>query len=200
MAATSTPVVAQGGLSTQQVQERPRQYGPNAVPEERPHPLLLLLRKFWSPVPWMLEVTLLLELALGRYTQAVIIAILLVLNAVLSFVQESRASNALSLLRQRLAIQVRVLRDGRWQLTLAQDLVPGDLVHVRMGDLTPADLLLHDGQLLVDQSALTGEPGPVEVGPGKAAYAGSTARRRTPGRGCAQRGAGASAVDAGVRR
>jgi H+-transporting ATPase len=177
MAATSTPVVAEGGLSAREAQERLRQHGSNAVPEERPHPLLLFLHKFWSPVPWMLEVTLLLELVLGRYTQAIIIAILLVLNAVLSFVQERRASNALSLLRQHLAIQVRVLRDGRWQLTLAQDLVPGDVVHVRMGDFTPADLLLHDGQILVDQSALTGESAPVEVGPGKAAYAGSTVRR-----------------------
>jgi H+-transporting ATPase len=113
MAATISPVVTEGGLSAQEAQERLRQYGPNAVPEERPHTLLLFLHKFWSPVPWMLEVTLLLELVLGKYTQAIIIAILLVLNAVLSFVQGSRASNALGLLRQHLAIQVRVLRDGR---------------------------------------------------------------------------------------
>lgn len=177
MAATGTPVVAKGGLSTQEAQARLQQYGPNAVPEERPHPLLLFLYKFWSPVPWMLEITLLLELVLGRHTQAVIIAILLVLNAVLSFAQERRASNALSLLRQRLTILVRVLRDGQWQLTPAQDLVPGDVVHVRMGDLAPADLLLHDGHILVDQSALTGESAPVEVGPGQTAYAGSTVRR-----------------------
>ncbi len=177
MTTTTTPAIAAGGLSAQEAQERLRQYGPNAVPEERPHPFLLLLHKFWSPVPWMLEVTLLVELGLGRYTQAIIIAILLVLNAVLSFVQEGRASNALSLLRQRLAIQVRVLRDGRWQLTLAQDLVPGDAIHVRMGDLAPADLLLQDGHILVDQSALTGESVPLEVGPGQAAHAGSTVRR-----------------------
>jgi len=177
MAATGTAVPAEGGLTSQEAQERLRQYGPNAVPEERPHPLLLLLHKLWSPVPWMLEVTLLLELFLGRYTQAIIIAILLVLNAILSFVQENRASNALVLLRQRLTIQVRVLRDGRWQLALAQDLVPGDVIHLRMGDLMPADVLLHDGHILVDQSALTGESTPLEIEPGKAAYAGSTVRR-----------------------
>ena len=91
MTTTITPAIATAGLSAQEAQERLRQYGPNAVPEERPHPLLLFLHKFWSPVPWMLEVTLLLELVLGRYTQAVIIAVLLVLNAVLSFVQERRA-------------------------------------------------------------------------------------------------------------
>jgi H+-transporting ATPase len=177
MPAAIMPVVAEGGLSAQEAQARLRQYGPNAVPEQRPHPLLLVLHKFWSPVPWMLEVTLLLELVLGRHTQAVIIAILLILNAVLSFAQERRASNALSLLRQHLAIQVRVLRDGRWQLKPAQDLVPGDVIHVRVGDLAPADLLLHDGHILVDQSALTGESVPVEIGPGKPVYAGSTVRR-----------------------
>jgi len=174
---TTTPAIGTTGLSAQEAQERLREYGPNAVPEERPHPFLLFLHKFWSPVPWMLEVTLLLELVLGRYTQAIIIAILLVLNAVLSFVQERRASNALQLLRERLTIQARALRDGRWQFVLAQDLVPGDVVHVRMGDLAPADLLLQEGQILVDQSALTGESAPVEVGPGKTAYAGSTVRR-----------------------
>ena len=177
MTRTITPVVAKGGLSDLEAQERLRQYGSNAVPEERPHPLMLFLRKFWSPVPWMLEITLLLELVLGKYTQAVIIAILLVLNAVLSFAQERRASNALSLLRQRLTIVVRVFRDSQWQLIPAQDLVPGDVVHLRMGDLTPADLLLHDGQILVDQSGRDGESAPVEVGPGQAAYAGSTVRR-----------------------
>jgi H+-transporting ATPase len=177
MTATITPAAAKGGLTSQEVQERLRRYGLNAVAEERHHPVLLFLHKFWSPVPWMLEVTLLLELVLGRYTQAIIIVVLLVLNAVLSFVQESRASNALALLRQRLTIRVRVLRDALWRLALAQDLVPGDVVHVRMGDLMPADVVLHDGHIQVDQSALTGESTPVEVEPGKAAYAGSTVRR-----------------------
>ena len=177
MTTTNTPAIATAGLSAQEAQERLRRYGPNTVPEERPPPLLLFLHKFWSPVPWMLEATLLLELALGKYTQAVIIAVLLVLNAVLSFLQERRAGNALQLLRQHLTVQARVLRDGRWQLVLAQDLVPGDVVHVRMGDLAPADVLLRDGQILVDQSALTGESAPVEVGPGNTAFAGSTVRR-----------------------
>jgi H+-transporting ATPase len=177
MTTTNTPAIAAAGLSAQEAQERLRRYGPNAVPEERPHPLLLFLHKFWSPVPWMLEATLLLELVLGKYTQAVIIGVLLVLNAVLSFLQERRASNALQLLRQHLTVQARVLRDGRWQLVLAQDLVPGDVVHVRMGDLAPADVMLRDGNILVDQSALTGESASVEVGAGNTAYAGSTVRR-----------------------
>src|SRR5581483_1761061 len=111
MASTTAAASAPQGLTSVQAEERLRQFGPNTVPEERPQPLLQFLHKFWSPVPWMLEAILVLELALGKYTQAVIIVSLLLLNAVLSFLQESRASNALGLLRQRLAVQVRVLRD-----------------------------------------------------------------------------------------
>jgi H+-transporting ATPase len=165
------------GLSSLQAQERLVQFGLNAVPEERPNRFRLFLRKFWSPVPWMLEVTLVLELALGKYTQGIIILSLLILNAVLSFVQESRASGALSLLRQRLAIMVRVLRDGRWQLIVAQDLVPGDVIRVRVGDFIPADMLLHDGQILTDQSSLNGESTPKDVCVTETAYAGSVVRR-----------------------
>lgn len=168
---------AKTGLSALQAQERLAQFGPNAVPEERPHPVLLFLRKFWSPVPWMLEATLVLELGLGKYTQGIIITALLVLNAILSFIQESRASNALTLLRQRLAIMVRVLRDGRWQLIVAQELVPGDVIRVRVGDFIPADMLLQDGQILADQSSLTGESTPKEIGATETAYAGSVVRR-----------------------
>jgi len=177
MLSVATDQLRKAGLTSQQAEERLRQYGPNAVAEERPHPVLLILRKFWSPVPWMLEVTLVLELALGKFTQAVVIGTLLVLNALLSFFQERRASNALSLLRQRLAVQVRVRRDGLWQEILAQNLVPGDVVHVRVGDFVPADLHLHNGQILSDQSTLTGESIPIEVGPGKTAYAGSVVQR-----------------------
>jgi H+-transporting ATPase len=165
------------GLSSREAQERLRRYGPNALPEKRPRPLLLFLHKLWAPVPWMLEATLVLELALGKYTQAVIIVILLLLNAILSFVQEGRARKALALLRQRLTIQARVLHDGLWQSAVAQDLVPGDVIHVRGGDLIPADLALLDGQVLLDQSALTGEATPAEVGPGGTAYAGGMVRR-----------------------
>ncbi len=175
-----TPAVfpaARGGLSSREAQERLRRYGPNAVPERRPHATLLFLQKLWAPVPWMLEGTLVLELVLGKYTQAVIVLILLVLNASLSFAQEERARTALALLRQRLTIRVRVLRDGRWQVAPIEHLVPGDVVHVRVGDIVPADLRLSDGEALVDQSALTGESTPAEMGPNAAVYAGSVVRR-----------------------
>ena len=70
-------------------------------------------------------------------------------NAILSFVQENRAQGALALLRKQLTVQSRVLRDGQWQLALAQNLVPGDAIHLRMGDLVPADVALTDGQIRI---------------------------------------------------
>ena len=165
------------GLTGTEAAARLRQHGPNAVPEARPHPWRVLLGKFWSPVPWMLEATVVLQLALGKSDEALVIAILLVFNALLSFFQENRANRALALLRQRLSVTARVLRDGRWQTITAQELVPGDVVHVRLGDLAPADIRLTEGALLLDQSTLTGESLPVEAGAGATAYAGSTVRR-----------------------
>ena len=165
------------GLSSQEAAERLARFGQNAVKEESTHPVRALLSKLWAPVPWMLEVTLLLELALGRYPEAAIIGALLVFNAALGFVQESRAQHALNLLRQRLAVQARVVRDGRWQLIPARDLAPGDVIHLRMGDLVPADIRLSEGEILMDQSTLTGESAPIEGGPGMSAYAGAVVER-----------------------
>jgi H+-transporting ATPase len=165
------------GLSSAEAQLRLSQYGPNAVSEERPRLWLVLLQKFWAPVPWMLEVTIVLQLLLGKADEAAIIAALLIFNAILSFVQEQRANNALALLQSRLQIRVRVLRDGQWQQVAAQQLAPGDVVHLRMGDLVPADIHLYDGQLLLDQAALTGEALPLESGAGDTAYAGVIIKR-----------------------
>ena len=174
---TPLPPSALEGLSSHEAAVQLQKWGPNATPEKRTHPILLILRKFWGPVPWMLEITLVLEIALGKSTEAVIILSLLLLNAVISFVQESRARNALALLRQRLEVQARVRRDGVWRQAAARDLVPDDVIHVRVGDIVPADLALLDGHVLLDQSALTGESAPVEAGPAKPAYAGSMVRR-----------------------
>ncbi|MHB0986076.1 MAG: plasma-membrane proton-efflux P-type ATPase [Sulfuricella sp.] len=165
------------GLTSAEAQQRLLQYGPNTVAEERPHPWLAFLRKFWAPVPWMLEATIALQLVLGKADEAAIIAALLVFNAILSFMQENRANNALALLKGRLTIQARVFRDQTWQRLAAQELVPGDVVHLRMGDLAPADVRLLDGQVLLDQSALTGESLPVETGAGSTAHAGVIVKR-----------------------
>ncbi len=165
------------GLTTAEAHRRLEQYGPNAVAEERRSPLLAFLGKFWDPVPWMLEVAIVLEVILGKRDEAAIIGALLAVNAVLSFLQESRANRALALLRSRLAVRARVQRDGRWQQIAAEELVPGDVIHLRMGDLAPADVRLAEGQVLLDQSALTGESLPVEAAAGAQAYAGAVVKR-----------------------
>ena len=125
----------------------------------------------------MLEISLGLELFIGRYTQALIIGLLLVFNAATSFFQENNAQNALKILQQKLAIRVRILRDQQWQTLPADQLVPGDVIRLRIGDLIPADLHLLDGNLSVDQSALTGESLPDEAGPQDTIYAGGVIKR-----------------------
>ncbi|WP_324779904.1 plasma-membrane proton-efflux P-type ATPase [Thiobacillus sedimenti] len=170
-------MAAPSGLSTAEAQRRLAEHGPNAVPEARRHPLRAFLGKLWAPVPWMLEIAIVLQLMLGKPDEAAVIALLLVVNAVLSYAQESRANQALALLKQRLAIQARVRRDERWQRVPAEALVPGDVIHLRMGDLAPADLRLIDGKVQLDQAALTGESLPVEAGSGASVYAGSVIKR-----------------------
>ncbi|MCY0907741.1 MAG: plasma-membrane proton-efflux P-type ATPase [Sulfobacillus thermotolerans] len=165
------------GLTTSEAQALLRQFGPNQVKEEAPHPIRLFLMKFWGPVPWMLEVTLILEGILHKTPEALIIAFLLVFNAILGFTQERRAQSALDLLRTQLKINARVLRDGSWTEIPAADLVPGDYIHLRMGDFAPADTLLDTGSVLVDQSSLTGEAAPVERSAGSIIYSGSILRR-----------------------
>ena len=154
-----------------------KRYGPNEVRESRESRWLTFARHFWAPVPWMLEAAIILTIALGRQADAVIIFFLLVFNAVVSYFQENRAGNALTLLRKRLAVNSRVLRDGQWQLVPARELVPGDVVHVRVGDIVPADLQLLQGNLMLDQSALTGESVPREASPEETIYSGSIAQR-----------------------
>lgn len=172
-----TEVIVSPGLTSAEAQRRLLQYGPNTVAAERSHPWRVLLRKFWGPVPWMLEATIVLQLILGKADEAAVIAALLVFNAILSFAQENRANNALALLKGRLAVQARVLRDQTWRQVTAQELVPGDVVHLRMGDLAPADVHLFDGRVLLDQSALTGESLSVEAGIGAIAPAGAVVKR-----------------------
>jgi magnesium-transporting ATPase (P-type) len=164
-------------LTSEEAKKSLLEYGSNAVAEPKSHPWRRLLGKFWAPVPWMLEVTILLEIVLKKRAEAIIIGVLLCFNAALSFFQEKKAGQALEMLRRRLSVQARVRRDGRWQLLPSQSLVPGDIVHVRMGDLVPADLRLTEGQVLLDQSSLTGESVPVEASARGSAYAGTVVKR-----------------------
>jgi len=165
------------GLSGGEAAARLARYGLNELGRERPHPVRALLGKLSGPVPWMLEAAIVLEIAAGKAAEAVIIALLVVFNVALSFVQEGRAGGALALLQQRLQVRARVRRDGSWQVMDARQLVPGDVVHVRAGDVVPADVMVSQGGVRSDQSVLTGESAEVEAGPGNQLFAGSLLRR-----------------------
>jgi H+-transporting ATPase len=166
-----------GGLSAAEAQERLRQFGPNKVSEEKRHPLLAFAGKFWAPVPWMLEVTIVLEILVHKRNEALIIGGLLLFNSALSFFQEHEANRALALLRNRLSVRARVRRDGQWQTIPAEEVVPGDILHLRLGDLAPADIRLSEGNVQVDESELSGESLSVEKETGAIVYAGSRLQR-----------------------
>jgi H+-transporting ATPase len=164
---------AETGLTGPEAARRLAAQGPNDVPEKKPHPLLNFARKFWGLSAWMIELIIALSLLLGKWADLGVALALLVVNAILSFVQEERASAAVSALRQRLQVSARVLRDGSWQQISARELVAGDVIRLRSGDFVPADAQLLGGTLEVDQSALTGESRPLGRGPNDSVHSGS---------------------------
>jgi H+-transporting ATPase len=165
------------GLSEEEAANRLGIYGPNAIVEHRTSPLLQFLGFFWGPIPWMIEVAAVLSAVVRHWPDLVIILILLVFNAVVGFWQEHQAANAVEALKEQLALESQVRRDGSWKTIDATGLVPGDVIRIRLGDIIPADVRLIDGDYLsVDQSALTGESLPVSKKKGDSAYSGSIAR------------------------
>ena len=174
---TTAANVPTSGLLSEEARHRLEKVGPNAMPDTALHPLLRALKKFWAPVPWMLEAAIVLELVLGKYVEAAIIAVLLVFNAALSLFQESRAQATLAALKSRLALNASVERDGAWKTIPAAELVPGDLVKLSLGGVVAADVTLTAGDVLLDQSMLTGESVPIEAGPGVKTFAGALVRR-----------------------
>lgn len=166
------------GLSSSEAASRLQQYGPNEIAEKKVNPIIKFFRYFWGPIPWMIEVAAALSAILGRWDDFWIIFALLLLNGVVGFWQEHKAENAIELLKQRLALKARVKRDGKWIDINAKDLVPGDIVHVRLGVIIPADIKLIEGNYLqIDESALTGESLPVEEKLEDSAYSGSIVRQ-----------------------
>jgi H+-transporting ATPase len=165
------------GLTSEEARLRLEKFGPNTVPDTALHPLRRALTKFWAPVPWMLEAAIVLEVALGKYVEAAIIAVLLLFNAALGFFQEGRAQATLAALKSRLALNASVRRDHVWAIVSAAWLVPGDIVKLSLGAVVAADVRLTQGEILLDQSMLTGESIPIEAGPGFETYAGALVRR-----------------------
>jgi H+-transporting ATPase len=166
------------GLSQAEAQKRLTQYGPNEIEEKKTNPFLKFLTYFWGPIPWMIEVAVILSGVVRHWPDFFIILLLLVSNAVVGFWEESQAGNAIAALKAKLAIKAKVKRDGKWTDPAAREVVPGDVIRLRLGDIVPADARLLAGDpVSVDQSALTGESLPAERKPGEAVFSGSIMRR-----------------------
>jgi H+-transporting ATPase len=166
------------GLADTEAKKRLLQYGPNEIAEKKTNLILKFLSYFWGPIPWMIELAVVLSGLVRHWPDFFIILFLLICNAVVGFWEERQAGNAIAALKARLAINARVKRDGKWINPPARELVPGDVVRLRLGDIVPADArLLAGDEISVDQSALTGESLPTTCQPGDAVFTGSILRR-----------------------
>ena len=166
------------GLTQAEAQKRLTQYGPNEIIEKKTNELLKFLSYFWGPIPWMIEAAVILSAVARHWPDFGIILVLLLANAVVGFWEEHQAGNAIAALKATLAIKARVKRDGKWVTPAARELVPGDVIRVRMGDIVPADARLLEGDPIeVDQSALTGESLPAARKSGEAVFSGSIVRQ-----------------------
>ena len=166
------------GLTQAEAQKRLTQYGPNEIEEKKTNELLKFLSYFWGPIPWMIEAAVILSAVARHWPDFGIILVLLLANAVVGFWEEHQAGNAIAALKATLAIKARVKRDGKWVTPAARELVPGDVIRVRLGDIVPADARLLEGDPIeVDQSALTGESLPATRKSGEAVFSGSIVRQ-----------------------
>jgi len=164
------------GLTDEEASKRLKQFGYNEIKTEANRPVLSILKRLWGPIPWILEVALIIEFFLGKITEASIIAGLLIFSAAVGETQERRAKTALSYLYSHLQVTASVLRNGIWKFIPARELVPEDKIRVKVGDIIPADCKINEGALEVDQSALTGESSAVSRTEGEMLYSGSNVR------------------------
>ena len=169
---------AANGLGAAEVKQRLAQYGYNELPEKKRNPFLEFISHFWGPIPWMIEAAAILSAVVHHLADFIIISVLLLANAVVGFWEEFQAGNAIAALKANLALKARVKRDGVWAEMPARELVPGDVIRLRLGDIVPADANLFEGDPVeVDQSALTGESLPVTRNYGEPVYSGSILKR-----------------------
>ncbi len=165
------------GLTTAQVEQKLREVGYNEIPEKKSHPVLQFLSKFWGLTAWLLELIIVISWVLQKYSDVYVVLALLVVNAIVAFSQELRASKAVELLKKRLQAGTRALRDGSWRDLPARELVPDDVIRVRPGDFVPADARILAGVLEIDQSTLTGEALPRRAVANEVIYSGSVIQR-----------------------
>lgn len=169
---------SQSGLNQETANQRLSQYGKNEIAEKKSHPLLKFLRYFWGPIPIMIEAAAILSLVVGDMRDFIIICALLLINGLIGFWEEFKAGNAIKALKESLALTAKVKRDGKWGSIAATDLVPGDIIRLRIGDIVPADCkILDKSEMQVDQSALTGESLPVTKHYEDTLYSGSIIKR-----------------------
>jgi H+-transporting ATPase len=165
------------GLSEEEARKGLSIYGPNIIEEKEESPVLGFLKRFWGPMPWLLEAAVLLSLIIGHVLEAIIIASLLVINALVGFLHQESSTKVLKMLKSRLAPRAKVLRGGGLKTIEAGLVVPGDVIVVELGDIVPADCKVVEGEVSVDQSILTGESLPVDVALSGVLFAGSVIRR-----------------------
>ncbi|MBN1800571.1 MAG: plasma-membrane proton-efflux P-type ATPase [Candidatus Lokiarchaeota archaeon] len=166
------------GLTSTEAGKRLEIYGPNEIIEVKKSALKRFLENFWGPIPWMIEIAAVLSILIEHWDDFIIIIAMLLVNAVVRFWEENKADNAVELLKEKLALKARTMRDNKWIELPARELVPGDLIRVRLGDIIPADIKLFEGDFLtLDESVLTGESLPVDKKSSDIAFEGAIVRK-----------------------
>jgi H+-transporting ATPase len=168
---------SRNGLKSKEACRRLSENGYNEVEEKKPSQVAIFLARFWGPTAWMLEAVAIVSFFLSQTINLYLVVGLLILNALIGFSEESRSGKAVELLKEKLYVSTKILRDGKWVVKPAREIVPGDIVLLRIGDIVPADVRLLEGQILVDESSLTGESLPVDKSSRDPAYAGSMVRK-----------------------
>lgn len=169
------------GLSDSDAGKRLDIFGSNEISEKKTNPFLDFLLRYWGPMPWLLELAMALSFILRHYLEGVIIFLLLTINAVIGHVHSRGSQKAVKLLKKKLAVKAKVLRDKKWAMMESKELVPGDIITVGLGDIVPADSKIISGELSIDQSALTGASLPAETHESDIVYSSSVVRRGEAG-------------------
>ena len=168
---------SENGLSDSEAEKRLSKYGYNEIVEKKKSSATLFLSKFYGAIPFMVEAIMLITFIIHDYKDFYIITALLFFNAIMSFIEEKRADNSIELLKKRITVNARVLRNGSWRVLQAKYLTVGDVIRVRIGDIVPADAKIIDSDgIEIDQSVLTGESGAITKKAGDLAYSGSVVR------------------------
>ena len=168
---------SEDGLSADDVKNRLKIYGYNEIKDAKKNPLLQFLKRYWGPMPWLLELSMVLSILLKHYFESIVIFVLLTVNAIIGFLKSRNSQKAVELLKKRLKIKAKVLRDGKWIMADAREIAPGDIISVKLGDLVPADVYILNGDISVDESALTGESLPKDLNKSDIIYSSSIVKR-----------------------